>query len=52
MADRAKYGFGGDANEDDMPVSADAYKKGGKVKSGNVRGHGAERSGRTKGRWI
>lgn len=37
---------------DELPVGADAYRKGGKVKGGNVRGHGAERTGRTRGRFI
>ena len=41
---------------DELPVGADAYKKGGKTscmkKGGNVRGHGAERTGRTRGRFI
>jgi hypothetical protein len=57
MADRAKADLGGSANEDNnLPVGAEAYKKGGKAKcmksGGNVRGHGAERTGRTKGRFI
>ena len=41
---------------DELPVGAEAFKKGGKAKcmktGGSVRGHGAERTGRTRGRYI
>jgi hypothetical protein len=41
---------------DELPVGAEAFKKGGKAKcmktGGSVRGHGAERTGRTRGKYI